>query len=149
MQLNDMRSCLRFEKNLRSVEKVCVLALWSCASLHPRACSGVVRSSCLGVWFAELEVNGLPALDSRCDLDDSVVWRSFFRSERMPHWGSLEFCQWPRELEMQCRKENSSALCTHSSWWLLFETTFCKLFSVPSTFEFVFRNQWDKYFKTR
>ena len=36
-------------------------------------CSGVVRSSCLGVWFAELEVNGLPALDSSCDLDDSIV----------------------------------------------------------------------------
>ena len=28
-----------------------------------------------GAWFAELEVNGLPALDSSCDLDDNVVWR--------------------------------------------------------------------------
>ena len=37
MQLKDKRSCWRFEKNLRSVEKVVVLALWSCASLHPRA----------------------------------------------------------------------------------------------------------------
>ena len=34
-------------------------------------CSGVVRSSCLGVWFARLKANGLPALDSSCDLDDT------------------------------------------------------------------------------
>ena len=71
-------------------------------------CSGVVRSSCLGVWFAELEVNGLPALDSRCDLDDSVVWTSIFRSERtLPSWGSLEVCQRPGELEKQRRKQHS------------------------------------------
>ena len=40
----------------------------------PAPCSGFVRSLCLGVWFAELEVNGLPALYSSCDLDDSIVW---------------------------------------------------------------------------
>ena len=71
-------------------------------------CSGVVRSSSLGVWFAELEVNGLPALDSSCDLDDSVVWRFIFRSERtLPSCGSLEVSQWPGELEKQRRKQNS------------------------------------------
>ena len=41
----------------------------------PAPC-GEVRSSCLGVWIVELEVIGLPALDSSCDLDDSVVWKS-------------------------------------------------------------------------
>ena len=71
-------------------------------------CSGVVRSSCLSVWFAELEVNGLPALDSSCDLDDSVVWRSIFRSEKtLPSWGNLEVCQGPGELEKQRRKQHS------------------------------------------
>ena len=42
----------------------------------PAPCSGVVRTSCLGVCFAELEMNALPALDSSCDVDDSVVWKS-------------------------------------------------------------------------
>ena len=41
------------------------------------------------------------------------------------------------------------ALCAHSSWWPLFETIFGKLFSVPRTFGFVFRDQWDKHFQTR
>ena len=71
-------------------------------------CSEVVRSSCLGVWLAALEVNGLPALDSSCDLDDSVLWRSIFRSERtLPSWRSLKVCQWPGEFEKQRRKQHS------------------------------------------
>ena len=54
----------------------------------------VVHSSCLGVWIVELGVNSLPALDSSCDLDDSVVWKSILRSERtLPCWGSLEVRQ--------------------------------------------------------
>ena len=48
----------------------------------PAPCSGVVRNICLGIWFAELGLNGLPGLDSSCDLDDSVVWTSIFQSER-------------------------------------------------------------------
>ena len=57
-------------------------------------CGEVVRISCLGVRIVELEVNGLRALDSSCDLDDSVVWKSILRSERtLPCWGSLEACQ--------------------------------------------------------
>ena len=53
-------------------------------------------------------MNGLPALDSSCDLDDSVVWTSIFRSERtVPCWGSLEDCQRPGELEMQRRKQHT------------------------------------------
>ena len=47
-------------------------------------------------------MNGLPALNSSCDPDDSVVWRSIFRSERtLPTWGSLEVCRRPGELEKQ------------------------------------------------
>ena len=38
---------------------------------------------------------------------------------------------------------------TYSSWWLLFETIFGKPFSVPRTFGFVFRDQWEKSFQTR
>ena len=53
-------------------------------------------------------MNGLPALDSSCDLDGSVVWTSIFRSERtLPSWGSLEVCQRPGELEKQRRKQHS------------------------------------------
>ena len=53
-------------------------------------------------------MNGLPVLDSSCDLDDSVVWTSIFRSERtLPSWGSLEVCQQPGELEKQRRKQHS------------------------------------------
>ena len=33
------------------------------------------------------------------------------------------------------------ALCTHSSWWLLFDTISGKLFSLPRNFGFVFRDQ--------
>ena len=99
MQLNDKRSCWCFEKTFVLNKK---LSFWPSEVALPSIlapCSGVVRSSCLCVWFAELEVNGLPALDSSCDLDDSVVWRSIFRSERtLPSWGSLEVCQWPGEL---------------------------------------------------
>ena len=53
-------------------------------------------------------MNSLPALDSSCDLDDSVVWTSIFRSERtVPGWESLEVCQRPGELEMQRRKQDT------------------------------------------
>ena len=53
-------------------------------------------------------MNGLPVLDSSCDLDDSVVWISIFRSERtLPSWESLEVCQRPGELEKQRRKQHS------------------------------------------
>ena len=53
-------------------------------------------------------MNGLPALDSSCDLDDSVVWTSIFRSERtVPSRGSLEVCQGPGELEIQRRKQHT------------------------------------------
>ena len=108
MQLNDKRSCWRFEKTFVLQKK---LSFWPSEVALPSIlapCSGVVRSSCLGVWFAELEVNGLPALDSSCDLDDSVVSTSIFRSERtLPSWGSLEVCQRPGELEKQRRKQHS------------------------------------------
>ena len=95
-------------KNLRSVQK---FSFWPSKVALPSIlapCSGVVCSFCLGVWFAELAVNGLPVLDSSCDLDDSVVGRSIFRSEStLPAWGSLVVCQWPGALEMQRRKQNS------------------------------------------
>ena len=50
-------------------------------------------------------MNGLPALHSSCDQDDSVVWKSIVRSERaLPCWGSLEVPQCPGELEMERRE---------------------------------------------
>ena len=97
MQLRDKRSCWSFERP-SFCWRSCRLALWNRASLYPRT----PRGSCTQIWFAVLEVNGLRALDSSCDIDDSVVWKSIFRLERtLPCWGSLEVCQWPGELEMQ------------------------------------------------
>ena len=108
MQLRDQLCCLRFEKTF-VLKKSC---RFDPPKLHfpsfAAPYSGVVRSSCPGVWFAELGVNGLPALDSSCNLDDSVVWTSIFRSERtVPCWRSLEVCQRPGELGMQRRKQHT------------------------------------------
>ena len=108
MQLRRKRCSWRFEKTFVLEKK---LSFWPSEVALPfisAICSGVVRSSCLGVWFAELEVHGLPALDSSCDLDASVVWTSIFRSERnLPCWGSLEVRKWPAELEMQRKKQHT------------------------------------------
>ena len=108
MQLRHKRCCWRFEKTFVLLKK---LSFWPSEVALPFIavpCNGVVRTSCLGVWFAELQVNGLPALHSSCDLDDSVVWTSIFRAERtLPCLGSLEVCQWPGELQMQRRKQHT------------------------------------------
>ena len=108
MQLREKRCCWRFEKTFVLQKKLSFWPSEAALPFIPAPYSGVVRSSCLGVWFAELGVNGLPALVSSCDLDDSVVWASIFRSERtVPCWGSLEVCQRPGELEMQRRKQHT------------------------------------------
>ena len=157
MQLRDKWSCWRFEKTFVPQKKLSFWPSEVALPFIPAPCGEVVHSSCLGVWIVELEVNGLPALYSSCDLDDSVVWKSILRPERtLPYWGSLEIRQWPGELEMERRELHTlrfwrfvDILCTHSSWWLLFETIFGKLFGVPRTFGFVFRDQRSKYFQTR
>ena len=109
MQLRDKRCCWRFEKTFVLQKNLSFWPSEVALPFLPAPYSGVARSSCLRVWFAELRVNGLPALDSSCDVDDSVVWTSIFRSERtVPCWGSLEACQRPGELEMQRRKQHTS-----------------------------------------
>ena len=123
MQLRDNRCCWRFEKTFVLQKK---LAFWPSEVALPfirMPCSGIVRSSCLGVWFAELGVNGLPTLDSSCVPDDSVVWTSIFRSERtVPCWGSLEVCQRPGQLEMQRRKEHTMRFWRYR-WYVFFLMT--------------------------
>ena len=105
MQLRDKRSCWRFEKTFVPQKKLSFWPSEVALPVIPAPCGEAVRSSCLGVWIVELEVTGLPALDSSCDLDDSVVWKSLLRSERtLPCWGSLEVRQWPGELEMERRE---------------------------------------------
>ena len=75
-------------KDFRSVEKVVVLASEVALPSVLAPGSGVVHS--LGVWFAELEVNDLPALDSSCDPDK--VWRFIFRFERtLSYWEAWKF----------------------------------------------------------
>ena len=102
MQLRDKRPCWCFENTFVPQKKLSFWPSEVALPFIPAPCDEVVRSSCLGVWIVELEVNSLPALDSSCDLDDSVVWKSILRSERtLPCWGSLEVRQWPGELEME------------------------------------------------
>ena len=123
MQLRDNRCCWRFEKTFVLQKK---LAFWPSDVALPfirTPYSGVVRSSCLGVWFAELGVNRLPALDSSCVPDDSVVWTSIFRSDRtVPCWGRLEVCQRPGQLEMQRRKEHTMRFWRYR-WYVFFLMT--------------------------
>ena len=105
MQLRDKRCCWRFVKTFVPQKKLSFWPSEVALTFIPAPRSEVVRTSCLCVWFAELEVNGLPVLVSSCNLDDSVVWKSIFRLERtLPCWVSLRVCQWPGELEMQRRK---------------------------------------------
>ena len=139
MQLTDKRSCWRSEKTLPSAEKVVLLTLWSCASLHPRAmwwsCTQFL-SWCLDRWpgsdrFASARFQlrsrrqrGLEVFNLRELLlgklgSSSVIWRTWDGTQGATHLAVL-------------------ALCTHSSWWLLFETIFGNLFSVPRIFGFVF-----------
>ena len=137
MQLTDKWCCWRFEKTFVLQKKLSFWLSEVALPFIPAPCSGVVCNSCLGIWFAEVEVNGLPALDSRCDLDDSVVWTSIIRSERaLPCWGSLEVANFA-----------VLALCMHSSCWLLFETTFGKIISVQRVYVFVLRDQSIYYVK--
>ena len=92
MQLKDKRSCWHFEKTFVLQKKLSFWPSEFTLPFIPAPCGEVVRSSCLGVWIVELDVTCLPALDSSCDLDDSVVWKSLLRSERtLPCWGSLKF----------------------------------------------------------
>ena len=108
MQLRDKRSCWRFEKTFVLQKQLSFWPSEVALPFIPAPCGEVVRSSCLGVWIVELEVTGLPALDSSCDLDDSMVWKSILRSERtLPCWGSLEVRQWPGELEMERREPHT------------------------------------------
>ena len=88
----------------------------------PAPHSEVVRTSCLCVWLAELEVNGLATLDSSCDLDDSAVGKSIFRFERtLPCLESLEFVSDLEIENLRCNKRSYThlvvlALCTYFSW---------------------------------
>ena len=82
IQPRNKRCCWCFEKTFILQKKLSFWPSEVALPFIPAPCSGVVRTSCLGVWFAELEVNGLPTLNSSCDLDDSVVWTSISRSER-------------------------------------------------------------------
>ena len=95
MELRDKRCRWRIEKTFVLQKKK--LSFWPsevAVPFIPTPCSGFVRSSCFGVWFAELDVNGLRALGSSCDQYNSVAGTSIFRSQRtLPCWGSLEVCE--------------------------------------------------------
>ena len=146
MQLRDNRSCRRFKKTFTLQKE---LSFWPSEvplPFIPMPCRGVVRSSCLGVWFAELEVNGLLALDSSCDLDDGMGWKSILWSERsLPCWGSLGICHWPGEPEMQRREQ-------HTLRFRRFLRILPDDFSLRrflANFRICWRDQWGKYFPTR
>ena len=83
---------LRF-KNFHSGMPVCCYRIFNFAlegEIWTKNLQGrreVGRGSCLGVWFAELEASGLPEVDSRCDINDSVVWTSLSDNDSVHgHW---------------------------------------------------------------
>ena len=140
-------------KNLRSVEKVVVLALWSCASLHRRvlqwSCTQFL-SWCLVCWAgSERFASARFQLRSRRQRGLEVYLSIWENSAFLGKLGSLSVTWRTWEATQEATLFAVLALCTHFSWWLLFETTFGKLFSVPRTFGLVFRDQWDKNFQTR
>ena len=138
MQLREKLCCWRFEKVLVLQKKLSFWPSEVALPFSPAPCSGAVRNSCLGIWFAELEVNDLPALDSSCDPDDSVVWTSIFRSDRtLPCWGKLGSCK-------LCSFGAMYALFLMTTFW---DNFFGKLLSVPRAFGSVFHDQWDKTFR--
>ena len=122
MQLNDKRSCWRFEKTFVLQKK---LSFWPSEVALPSIlapCSGVVRSSCLGVWFAELEVNGLPALDSSCDLDDSA-WFGHLSFDLRELCLPVEAWQFVSDLENLRSNAGSNTLCGFGALYAFFLMT--------------------------
>ena len=144
---------LKLWKDLRSVEKVVVLTLRSCASLHPRAlqwsCTQVLSWCLVCSAGSERFASARFQLRSRRQRGLDVYLSIWEDSALLGKLGSL----WETWRTWDATQEATHfavlALCTHSSWWLLFETIFGKLFSVPRTLGFVFRDQWDKSFQTR
>ena len=154
MQLRHKRSCWRFEKTFVLFKKVVVLALWSCASLHPHALwwrGTQFLSWCLDCWAgSERFASARFQLRSRRQRDLQVYPSIWKNSALLGKLGSLSVTWRTWDATQGATHFAVLTLCTLSSWWLLFETTFGKLFSVPQTFGFVFRNQWDsKHFQTR
>ena len=104
---------LTFWKDLRSIEKVVVFALWSCASLHHRAlqwsCTQFL-SRCLVCWAgSERFASARFQLRSRRQRARGL----FIFPRTLPCWGSLGVCQWPGELEMQRRKQHTLRYWRH------------------------------------
>ena len=152
MQLRDKRCCWRFEKTFFLQKKLSFWPSEVALPFIPAPCSGVVHSSWLDVWLAEMEVNGLPALDSSCDLDDSVVWTSVFRSERTRLAG--EAWKFVSDLENLKCNAGSNTLCGFGAMYAFFMMTsfwddFWQTFQWASNFWICFRDQWDKSFQTR
>ena len=160
MQLRDKKSCWHFEKTFVLKKKLLFWPSEVALAFIPAPCSGVVRSSCLGVWFAELDVNSLPPLEASCSIINRQrgLGRSIFRSGR---WENSAFFGKRAPLSVTWRTWYAMrdatyctvlALCTHSTKLNDFFLRRCmsgKLFSVPWIFGFVFRDQWDKNFQTR
>ena len=86
----------------------------------PAPCNGVERSSCLGVWFAELEVNGLPALDSSCDLAAWFGHLSLDLRELCLAWEAWKFVS---DLENLRCNAGSNTLCGFGAMYAFFLMT--------------------------
>ena len=153
MQLNDKRSCWRFEKKPSFCRKSCCFGplklgfppssrlQWSCTQF---------LSLCVVCWAgSERFASARFQLRStrQCGLEVYLsIWEN---SAFLGKLGSLSVTWRTWEATQEATFSAVLALCTQSSWWHLFETTFGKLFSVPRTFGLVFRDQWDKNFQTR
>ena len=122
MQLNDKRSCWRFEKSSFCTKscRLGPLKVHFPPSSRPAVELYAVLVLVSGLLSWQWTVCHRSILAA---IYDSVVWRSIFRSERtLPSWGSLIVCQWPGELEKQRRKTHSLRfwrfvhILDHFSW---------------------------------
>ena len=118
MQLRDKRYCWLFEKTFVLLKKLSFwpfeVALpfmqWSCTQF---------LSWCLVCWAGSERFAS--AQYSSCDLDDSVVWTSLFRSERtLPCWRSLEVF---RDLKNLRCNAGRNTLCGFGAMYAFFLMT--------------------------
>ena len=120
MQLRHKRCCWRFEKILHSAEKFVVLALWSCASLHPRvlqwSCTHFL-SWCLVCWAgSERCASARFQLRSRRQRGLDIYLSIWENSALLGKLESLSVTRRTSDATQEARHFAVLSLCTHSSW---------------------------------
>ena len=151
MQLKDKRCCWCFEKTFVLEKKLLFWPSEVALSFISAPCLGGHAVLVLVSCWAGSERFAIARFPLKSWRQRGLeVYRSIWmNSAWLGKLGSLSVTCGTRGATLEGTHLAVLALWTHSSWWLLFGTTFGKLFSVPRTFGFVFHNQWDKHFQRR